>query len=74
MLVIVSMWWTRREQPMRNNIWYSANVSHIDSAMDVPADAQGIALILGSLLAYGLANWQTSLFTYQLIFLWSGAM
>lgn len=36
--------------------------------------SQGIALILGSLLAYGLANWSTSLYTYQLIFLFSGAM
>lgn len=59
MMIIVTMWWSRREQPMRNNVWYSAN---------------GIALILGSLLAYGLANWDTSLFTYQLIFVWSGAM
>lgn len=26
MLVVVAMWWTRREQPLRNNIWYSCNV------------------------------------------------
>lgn len=58
MLIIVSMWWTRREQPLRNNIWYSAN---------------GIALILGSLLAYGLAQIKgTALRPYQWIFLVSG--
>ncbi|RSH80114.1 hypothetical protein EHS25_007316 [Saitozyma podzolica] len=57
MLVIVSMWWTRREQPLRNNIWYSAN---------------GMATILGSLLSYGLAHAHTKLYSYQLIFLVCG--
>lgn len=27
MMILVSGWWTRREQPLRNNLWYSANVS-----------------------------------------------
>jgi hypothetical protein len=59
MLIIVTMWWTRREQPLRNNIWYSAN---------------GLALILGSLLAYGLASSKHGVYTYQLIFVVFGAM
>ncbi|WWC96612.1 hypothetical protein V866_003482 [Kwoniella sp. B9012] len=57
MLVVVSMWWTRREQPLRNNIWYSAN---------------GMATILGSLITYGLGQANTSLHPYQLIFLVCG--
>jgi MFS family permease len=59
MLIIVSMWWTRREQPLRNNIWYSAN---------------GMATILGSLLSYGLAHAHTKLYSYQLIFLICGVI
>ncbi|WRT66019.1 uncharacterized protein IL334_002970 [Kwoniella shivajii] len=57
MLVVVSMWWTRREQPLRNNIWYSAN---------------GTATIIGSLLTYGLGHAKTSIHPYQLIFLVCG--
>ncbi|ORY27751.1 major facilitator superfamily domain-containing protein [Naematelia encephala] len=57
MLVVVSMWWTRREQPLRNNIWYSA---------------KGLATILGSLLSYGLGHAKSSLYPYQLIFLVCG--
>ncbi|RSH85337.1 hypothetical protein EHS25_004733 [Saitozyma podzolica] len=57
MLVIVAMWWTRREQPLRNNIWYSAN---------------GMATILGSLLTYGLGHATSKLYSYQLIFLICG--
>jgi MFS family permease len=57
MLVIVAMWWTRREQPLRNNLWYSAN---------------GMATILGSLLSYGLAHAKSKLHPYQLIFLVCG--
>jgi hypothetical protein len=61
MLVVVSMWWTRREQPLRNNIWYSAN---------------GLSTILGSLLTYGLGHGaaNTKLYPYQLIFIVCGAM
>ncbi|WWC88220.1 uncharacterized protein L201_003125 [Kwoniella dendrophila CBS 6074] len=57
MLVVVSMWWTRREQPLRNNLWYSAN---------------GMATILGSLLSYGLGHAKSSIHPYQLIFLVCG--
>jgi MFS family permease len=61
MLIIVAMWWTRREQPLRNNIWYSAN---------------GIATILGSLMTWGLghAAANTVLYQYQLIFLACGVI
>ncbi|WOO82425.1 putative transporter [Vanrija pseudolonga] len=57
MLIVVSMWWTRREQPLRNNIWYSTN---------------GLAAILGSLMSWGLGHTKTSLYKYQLIFLVPG--
>jgi len=54
-MILVSGWWTRREQPLRNNLWYSAN---------------GIALILGSLIAWGLGHIQNgALYVYQYIFL-----
>lgn len=29
MIIITSMWWTRREQPLRSNMWYSMNVSNL---------------------------------------------
>ena len=55
MMILVSGWWTRREQPLRNNLWYSAN---------------GIALILGSLIAWGLGHISNgALYVYQYIFL-----
>lgn len=57
--VLVQFFW-RLYLTSNYSIWYSAN---------------GIALILGSLLAYGLANIEgTRLYTYQWIFLMSGAM
>jgi MFS family permease len=60
MLIVVSMWWTRREQPLRNNIWYSAN---------------GVATCLGSLIAFGLGHiTHGHLFRYQYIFLTTGAI
>jgi MFS family permease len=59
MLVMVSMWWTRREQPLRNNIWYSAN---------------GLATIIGSLMSYGLGHANTKIYSYQLIFIVCGVI
>lgn len=61
MLVVVAMFWTRREQPLRNNIWYSCN---------------GIATIVGSIMSYGLghAAEHSKLRPYQLIFLVCGAV
>ena len=60
MLVVVAMWWTRREQPLRNNIWYSTN---------------GISTIIGSLLTYGLGHLPTDhLKSYQIIFLTCGLL
>lgn len=60
MMILVSGWWTRREQPLRNNLWYSAN---------------GIALCLGSLIAYGLGHIRDGqLYVYQYIFLVNGTI
>lgn len=60
MLVVSSMWWTRREQVLRNNIWYSMN---------------GMAAILGSLLTYGLGHIKSNvLHEYQIIFLGIGLL
>ncbi|KAL7420650.1 hypothetical protein Q5752_004601 [Cryptotrichosporon argae] len=59
MLILTAMYWTRREQPLRNNIWYSMN---------------GISAILGSLLTYGLGHAKSSLRPYELIFLTCGLM
>jgi MFS family permease len=59
-IIITSMWWTRREQILRVNLWYSMN---------------GIATILGSLLAWGLGHVEsTKLKPYQLIFMTCGLM
>ena len=77
MLVVVAMWWTRREQPLRNNIWYSCNVCPDMPARRPLADrsAKGLALILGSLISYGLGHANDShLKHYQIIFLVCGLM
>ncbi|KAK4688417.1 MFS transporter, ACS family, allantoate permease, partial [Tremellales sp. Uapishka_1] len=59
-IIITAMWWTRREQVFRTNIWYSMN---------------GIAAILGSLLAWGLGHAHSNvLHSYQLIFLTCGCL
>jgi MFS family permease len=74
MMIIVSGWWTRREQPLRNNLWYSANVSQGDRRC---TDGQGLAILFGSLIAYGLGHLEgksTGLFVYQYIFLVNGVM
>ena len=58
MLVVTSMWWTRREQVFRNNMWYAMN---------------GVAAILGSLLSFGLGHIHSkTLHEYQVIFLGIG--
>ena len=78
MLVVVAMWWTRREQPLRNNIWYAANVSPPPPPARPLAQMlrlQGIAVIVGSLIAYGLSHITNgALHIYQYIFLINGAM
>jgi hypothetical protein len=74
--ILVSGWWTRREQPLRNNLWYSANVSVVFTCRPVTrADGKGIALIIGSLIAWGLGHIRNGqLYVYQYIFLVNGAM
>ncbi|WWD17737.1 hypothetical protein CI109_102178 [Kwoniella shandongensis] len=59
-IIITSMWWSRREQPLRMNIWYSMN---------------GMSQILGSLLCYGLGHIKSDkLKPYQIIFLTCGLL
>ncbi|KAK8866061.1 hypothetical protein IAR55_001212 [Kwoniella newhampshirensis] len=59
-IIITSMWWSRREQPLRMNIWYSMN---------------GMSQILGSLLVYGLGHIKSDrLKPYQVIFLTCGLL
>ncbi|WVQ82643.1 hypothetical protein IAT38_004775 [Cryptococcus sp. DSM 104549] len=59
-IVVTSMWWARREQPLRTNIWYSMN---------------GISMILGSLLTYGLGHIKSDrMKPYQIIFLTCGLL
>ncbi|WWD19458.1 hypothetical protein CI109_103918 [Kwoniella shandongensis] len=60
MMVTVSMWWTRREQPFRANWWYLFN---------------GFAGIFGSLLTWGVGHSRgTGMHPYQLIFLVIGVI
>ncbi|KAK6608092.1 hypothetical protein H4I96_04327 [Botrytis cinerea] len=40
-MIITSMWYTRREQPIRIGLWYSAN---------------GVGIALGGLIGYGIGN------------------
>lgn len=40
-MLITSMWYTRREQPVRIGLWYTAN---------------GIGIALGGLLGYGIGH------------------
>lgn len=40
-MLITSMWYTRREQPVRMGLWYTAN---------------GLGIALGGLLGYGIGN------------------
>ncbi|KAK8853048.1 hypothetical protein IAR55_003749 [Kwoniella newhampshirensis] len=60
MMITVSMWWTRREQPFRANWWYLFN---------------GFAGIFGSLLTWGVGHAKhTGMHPYQLIFLVIGVI
>lgn len=77
MMIIVAMWWTRREQPLRNK-WVDSQLKAPECQADrrsIWYSANGLATILGSLLAYGLANIKnTKLYTYQWIFIVNGLM
>ncbi|RAL59005.1 hypothetical protein DID88_009034 [Monilinia fructigena] len=57
-MIITSMWYTRREQPIRIGLWYSAN---------------GIGIALGGLIGYGIGNIRGSLASWKYEFLIVGA-
>lgn len=53
-LLITSMWYTRREQPVRIGLWYTAN---------------GIGIALGGLLGYGIGHLRGALPSWKYEFL-----
>lgn len=57
-MIITSMWYTRREQPIRIGLWYSAN---------------GIGVALGGIIGYGIGNIKGSLPSWKYEFLIVGA-
>ncbi|THV47364.1 hypothetical protein BGAL_0315g00040 [Botrytis galanthina] len=57
-MIITSMWYTRREQPIRIGLWYSAN---------------GVGIALGGLIGYGIGNIRGSLASWKYEFLIVGA-
>lgn len=58
-MLITSMWYLRREQPIRMGLWYTAN---------------GFGIALGGLLGYGIGNIQGSLPSWKYEFLIIGAL
>lgn len=52
------MWWTRRQQPVRMGLWYTAN---------------GFGIALGGLLGYGIGNIKGSLPSWKFEFIIIGA-
>ncbi|OIW27878.1 MFS general substrate transporter [Coniochaeta ligniaria NRRL 30616] len=57
-IAVTQMWFRRSEQTMRNSLWNGMN---------------GLTAIVGSLVTYGLGSiHQTSLFKYQIIFMFCG--
>ncbi len=57
-MLITSMWYTRRQQPVRIGIWYTAN---------------GCGIALGGLIGYGIGNIRGSLPSWKYEFLIVGA-
>ncbi|PQE04627.1 MFS allantoate transporter protein [Rutstroemia sp. NJR-2017a BBW] len=57
-MIITSMWYTRREQPIRIGLWYSAN---------------GVGIAVGGLIGYGIGNIRGSLSSWKYEFLIVGA-
>lgn len=53
-MLITSMWYTRREQPVRIGLWYTAN---------------GFGIALGGLLGYGIGNIKGSLPSWKYEFI-----
>ncbi|SMR54054.1 unnamed protein product [Zymoseptoria tritici ST99CH_3D1] len=58
-MIVTGMWYTRRQQPIRFGIWYSAN---------------GLGIALGGLLGYGIGNIKGSLPSWKFEFLIIGAL
>ncbi|KAJ5145830.1 Major facilitator superfamily domain general substrate transporter [Penicillium bovifimosum] len=58
-MLITSMWYTRREQPVRIGLWYTAN---------------GIGIALGGLLGYGIGHLKGALPSWKYEFLVIGAL
>jgi MFS family permease len=53
-MLITSMWYTRREQPVRLGLWYTAN---------------GFGIALGGLLGYGIGHIRGALPSWKYEFL-----
>ncbi|KAM0807689.1 putative Major facilitator superfamily (MFS) profile domain-containing protein [Seiridium cardinale] len=58
-MLITSMWYTRRQQPVRMGLWYTAN---------------GFGIALGGLLGYGIGNIKGALPSWKYEFLIIGAL
>ncbi|KAN0096689.1 putative MFS allantoate transporter [Hyaloscypha variabilis] len=58
-MLITSMWYTRRQQPIKIGLWYTAN---------------GVGIALGGLLGYGIGNIRGSLPSWKYEFLIIGAL
>ncbi|KAJ5794661.1 Major facilitator superfamily domain general substrate transporter [Penicillium paradoxum] len=58
-MLITSMWYTRREQPVRIGLWYTAN---------------GFGIALGGLLGYGIGHLKGALPSWKYEFLVIGAL
>jgi len=58
-MLVTSMWYTRRQQPVRMGLWYTAN---------------GFGIALGGLLGYGIGNIKASLPSWKFEFLIIGAL
>ncbi|KAL2882797.1 hypothetical protein SGCOL_002009 [Colletotrichum sp. CLE4] len=58
-MIITSMWYTRREQPIKIGLWYTAN---------------GIGIALGGLLGYGIGNIKGALVSWKYEFIIVGTL
>jgi len=58
-MLTTSMWYTRRQQPIRIGLWYTAN---------------GFGITWGGLLGYGIGNMRGSLASWKYEFLIIGAL
>ncbi|KAK4628798.1 hypothetical protein CLAFUW4_08257 [Fulvia fulva] len=58
-MLVTAMWYTRRQQPIRMGLWYTAN---------------GVGIALGGLLGFGIGNIKGSLPSWKYEFLIIGAL